>query len=280
MPAPLVGAAALAAARILAGQIAKQTGKKLTQNQMKAVALKVASTKKGKVSAVAARRVAEQAAGPKAKTPTGRVPAKVSGQKVGPVIRITDKKTVVSTPMKRINKKEYKDGPVTKSYQTTRVTPADRREQISKERFERLTKALTPIKPRGIKSGGKTMVGPKASSRSVQVAKKGPSAERNKLVNPKDRSLDESRRVGMRNADSRNKTPKERELEQRPDLNRVSSPKPKDAAQREADKRVAEGLKKLNKGKKARPDFPKTKARAPKYPKSTAERFRRQTGGE
>lgn len=68
MPLPIVGAAALAAARILAGQVAKQTGKKLTQNQMKAIAIKVASTQKGKVSTVAARRVAEQAAGRKARS--------------------------------------------------------------------------------------------------------------------------------------------------------------------------------------------------------------------
>jgi hypothetical protein len=281
MPAPLVGAAVLAATRVLAAQVAKQTGKKLTQNQIKAISIKVALRNKqgNKVSTVAARRIAEQAAGPKAKTPTGRVPSKVGGAKTGPVVRITDKKTVVSTPMKRGGKTKT-DSPVTKSYQKNRVTPADRRSAMAAERNARLTKVLTPIKPRGVKSGGKTMQGPKTNPRTVQVANQGPSALRNKLINPRDRALDESRRVGMRNAADKSKTPRERELEQIPDKNRVSSPKAKDPAQREADKRVAEGLRKIEKGKKARPDFPKTKARAPKYPKSTKERFRRQTGGE
>jgi hypothetical protein len=300
MPAPLVGAAILAATRVLASQVAKQTGKKLTQNQMKAISIKVALRGKqgNKVSRVEARRIAEQAAGPKAKTPTGRVPSKVGGAKTGPVVRITDKKTVVSTPMKRGGKTKTKS-PVTKSYQKDRVTPADRRAAMAAERNARLTKVLTPIKPRGVKSGGKTMQGPKTNPRTVTVAKPGKATEANKLITaPRTRKGDpakgdtpkqtESRRVGAKNAAENpknstqplNKTPRQRELEQRADVNRVSESRPKDTAQREADKRVAEGLRKIEKGKKARPDFPKTKARAPKYPKSTKERFRRQTGGE
>ncbi len=293
MPAPLVGAAILAATRVLAAQVAKQTGKKLTQNQMKAIAIKVAarSERGSKVSKIEARRIAENVAGPKAKTPTGRVPSKVRGAKTGPVVRITDKKTVVSTPMKRGGKTKT-DSPVTKSYQKSRVTPADRRAAMAAERNARLIKVLTPIKPRGSKSGGKTIQGPKTNPRTIRVAKPSRATEENKLITaprPKEGGkVNESRRIGMKGAaqDSRNvsqplgKTPRQRELEQRADVNRVSESRPKDTAQREADKRVAEGLKKLQKGKKARPDFPKTKARAPKYPSSTKARFRRQTGGE
>ncbi len=279
MPAPIIGAAALAVARVLAGQIAKQTGKQLTKNQMKAIAIKVASTQKGKVSKIEARRIAEQVAGPKAKSPTGRVPSKVAGNKTGPVARITNEKITVSTPMKRAGKTKT-DSTVTKSYQKTRVTPADRRAAMQAERVQRVRAALTPIKPRGTKSGGKAMVGAKENPRTVTVAKPGSSAARNRMINPPDRRLDESRRLGMRDAADRSKTPEKRELEQIPDTNRVAPLRSKDAMQREADKRVAEGLKKLAKGKKARPDMAKTKARAPKYPKSTKARFRRETGGQ
>ena len=296
MPAPIIGVAALAAARVLAAQIAKQTGKQLTKQQMKAVAIKVASMQKGKVSNVEARRIAEQVAGPKAKSPTGRVPSKVAGNKTGPVARITNEKITVSTPMKRAGKTKT-DSTVTKSYQKTRVTPADRRAAMQAERVQRVRAALTPIKPRGTKSGGKAMVGAKENPRTVTVARSGKAKEINKLVTAPVTKMGkieaptrstESRRLGMKGAaeDSRNvsqpinKTPRQRELEQTPDTNRVAPLRSKDAMQREADKRVAEGLKKLAKGKKARPDMAKTKARAPKYPKSTKARFRRETGGQ
>jgi hypothetical protein len=296
MPAPLVvigaGAIARAVAAAVAREAAKQGVKKLTVAQTRKIVRQEAA-KRGikKVSPIQARRIAENVAGPKAKTPTGRVPSKVGGAKTGPVIRITDKKTTVSTPMKRGGKTKTKS-PVTKSYQKDRITPADRREAKARERVQRVTKLLTPIKPRGTKSSGKAIQGPKTNSRTVRVAKPGRATEENKLITaprPKENGrVNESRRIGMRGAaeDSRNvsqplgKTPRQRELEQRPDTNRVSELRPKDPAQREADKRVAEGLKKLEKGKKARPDFPKTRARAPKYPSSTRARFRRQTGGE
>jgi len=277
MAAPLVGALAIAVARAIAAQAAKQGVKKLAATEARQIVRQVAA-KQGikKVSNIEARRIAERAAGPKAKTPTGRVPSKVGGAKTGPVVRITDKKAVVSTPMKRAGKTKTKSE-VTKSYQQSRVTPADRRAAMAAERSKRVTELLTPIKPRGVKSGGKTMLGPKTNPRTVQVANQGPSALRNKLINPRDRALDESRRVGMRNAADRSKTPRERELEQIPDKNRVSSPKAKDPAQREADKRVAEGLKKLQKGKKPRPDMPKTGTRAPKYSKRNVAGFKNYT---
>lgn len=251
-----------------------------------------------KVSSIEARRIAEQAAGPKAKSPTGRVPSKVMGQKTGPVIRKDNKGFTVSTPKNRGGKTKTNSA-VTKSYQTNRVTPKDRQEAMRQERLKRITELLTPLKSRGTASAGKVVFGPKPNSRTVLVAKPGKATDANKLITaPRGRMGDpakgdvpkqiESRRVALRNAasDSRNasqpsnKSSVKRELEQRPDTNRVSAPKPKDPAQREADKRVAEGLKKANQGKKARPEMPKTKARAPKYPSSTTARFRRQTGGE
>ena len=303
MPAPLVligaGAIARAVAAAVAREAAKQGVKKLTVAQTRNIVRQEAA-KRGvrKVSNVQARRIAEKVAGPKAKSPTGRVPSKVMGQKTGPVIRQNNKGTTVSIPKNRGGKTKT-DSPVTKSYQTQRITPADRVAAKQQERNTRVKELLTPIKPRGTRSGGKAIVGAKPNPRTVLVAKPGKATDANKLITaPRGRMGDpakgdvpkqiESRRVALRNAgsDSRNasqpssKSPAKRELEQRPDTNRVSAPKPKDAAQREADKRVAEGLKKANQGKKARPEMPKSKARAPKYPKSTAERFRRQTGGE
>jgi hypothetical protein len=283
MAAPLVGALAIAVARAIAAQAAKQGVKKLAATEARQIVRQVAA-KQGikKVSNIEARRIAERAAGPKAKTPTGRVPSKVGGAKTGPVVRITDKKTVVSTPMKRAGKTKTKSE-VTKSYQQSRVTPADRRAAMAAERSKRVTELLTPIKPRGVKSSGKTMLGPKTNPRTVQVAKPGPKTERNKLINPADRRLDESRRVGMRDAADRSKTPRQRELEQRPDKNTTDSSSikykkdPEVKAQRDADRLVAEGLKKLQKGKKPRPDMPKTGTRAPKYSKRNVAGFKNYT---
>lgn len=303
MPAPLVligaGAIARAVAAAVAKEAAKQGVKKLTVAQTRNIVRQEAA-KRGikKVSNIQARRIAENVAGPKAKSPTGRVPSKVMGSKTGPVIRKDNKGITVSTPKNRAGKTKTDTG-VTKHYQKERVTPADRVRAKQEERNARVRELLTPIKPRGTRSGGKAILGPKPNPRTVMVAKPGRAKDINKLITaPRGRMGDpakgdipkqiESRKVALRNAssDSRNasqpsnKSVIQRELEQRPDTNRVSAPRAKDAAQREADKRVAEGLKKINQGKKARPEMPKSKARAPKYPKSTAERFRRQTGGE
>lgn len=298
MAVPVIAAVAIGRliATALAKEAAKQGVKKLGAKEAQRVVRKVARSQGiRKVSDRQARIAAAKAVG---RNPIGRLPSKTMGPKTGPVVRITNKKMTVSTPMKRGGKTKA-ESPVIKSYQKNRTTPKDIREARIKERYERINKALTPIKPRGTRSGGKTMIGPQTNPRTVTIAKPGKATDINKLITaPRGRMGDpakgdvpkqtESRRVALRNAgsDSRNasqpssKSPARRELEQRPDKNRMSSPVPKDAAQREADARVAEGLKKLSKGKKARPDMPKTKARAPKYPQSTRARFRRQTGGE
>lgn len=129
------------------------------------------------------------------------------------------------------------------------------------ERSSRLKQALTPIKPRGTASGGKSIAGPKTNPRQVTVAKPSAATTRAKQVNPKDRKMDASRREAMRNAanDERNvfrparKTPAQRELEQRgPRRDNVGSSSELSTPQmREADRRVAEGLKAIKEKERA-----------------------------
>lgn len=192
------------------------------------------------------------------------------------------------------------NSPVIKSMQTTRTTPADVRESNANARNARLTKALTPIKPRGTKSSGKTIIGPKANPRTVTVAKPGKATEANKVINPPLTRMGnpakgdipkqtESRRIALKNAgsDSRNafqpsnKTPAQREQEQRPDINPVRTPSVKDPAQREADARAAQGLRKINSSSKGKvkPDMAKQPVRSPNYTKRNIAGFKRVTGG-
>jgi len=72
MPAPLVGALAIAVARAVAAQAAKQGVKKLSIAQTQQITKQIAA-KRGinKISNVQARRIAEQAAGPKARSVSG-----------------------------------------------------------------------------------------------------------------------------------------------------------------------------------------------------------------
>jgi hypothetical protein len=129
------------------------------------------------------------------------------------------------------------------------------------ERNSRLKEVLTPIKPRGVAAGGKSVAGPKPSPRQVTVAKPSAATTRAKQVNPKDRKMDASRREAMRDAanDSRNvfrparKTPAQRELEQRNSSRDHigSSSGLSNPQMREADRRVAEGLKAIKEKEKA-----------------------------
>ena len=255
---------------------AARTGRRIIADRKgaKIVAEKLART--GKISKIAARREGEKAAGRKA----GRLGGNKALQSVvdKPRAKIVTKtgnpkKDTVSTPPKLTPAKRR---PVT----VTKTTPKKTEDIISdraKAKSDRLHTVLTPIKPRGVKSGGKVMAGAEPNPRTVTVAKPSKATERNKLVNPSDRKLDNSRRVGMKNAADRTKNSAERELEQRPDKNRVGEVRAKDPAQREADRRVAEGLKAE---RKAKPNPPRKIApRSPNYPKSTVQRFKRQTGG-
>jgi hypothetical protein len=174
--------------------------------------------------------------------------------------------------------------PVVKSMQTTRTTPADVRQARATERNARLTKALTPIKPRGTKSGGKAMIGPKPNPRTIQVAKPSAATTRNKVVNPPDRNLDESRKVGIKNVqeNSRFRQPTITSREPNKPTTEVRDTTKKEFdAQKEADARVKVGLQKIKAGEKgkARPDMPKQKLRAPNYTKRNVAGFKRVTGG-
>ncbi len=189
MPAPLVGAAVLAATRVLAAQVAKQTGKKLTQNQMKAIAIKVAarSERGNKVSKIEARRIAEKAAGPKARREGGNAALRATAPKPG--VRITTKsgkyrgygtlskeKTTVTKPIKRETNKKGRA-------RTIKNKPPMSKEQIERAQIEKNAAAK---KARSIQSGAFKRParpgGPKMSeekrikNRGLAVVSKGRSA--------------------------------------------------------------------------------------------------------
>lgn len=201
------------------------------------------------VSAVAARKVAEKSKFAPAGIQRGGK-AKAGNRPMSTQTGSPRKDKGPNQPVARPGKTDTKT--ITKSYQDVRRTPSDVIRERATERNKRVRTALTPLKPRGTKSGGKAMVGAKPNPRTVTVAKTGKAAERNKLINPSDRKLDESRRTGMRDAADRSKTPAQRELEQRPDKNRVGEVRAKDAAQREADRRVAQGLREIKKAERVK----------------------------
>jgi hypothetical protein len=103
---------------------------------------------------------------------------------------------------------------VTKSMQKNRVTPADVRALRAKERNERVSQALRPLRPRGTPAKSTTVAGPKRGP-SVQVAKPSAATERAKVAIPKDIKLDASRKAAMKAAEQARsrKTPAEREKE-------------------------------------------------------------------
>jgi len=266
-----------------AGKVAKfvaRTGAKVIAERKGAAILAEKAARTGKISKIAARREAEKAAGRKASRAGGNkaLQSIVDKPRAKIVTKTgTPKKDTVSTPPKLTPTKRR---PVT----ITKTAPKKLDEIIAnraKAKRDILREVLTPIKPRGVKSGGKVMAGAKPNPRTVTVAKPGKATEANKVITaPSPREggkVNESRRLAMKNAANRTKTPAERELEQRPDKNRVGEVRAKDPAQREADRRVAEGLKAE---RKAKPNPPRKIApRSPNYPKSTVARFKRQTGG-
>lgn len=277
--AGIVGNAILNSPGGRAGKVAKfaaRTGSKIIAERKGAAILAEKAARTGKISNIAARREAEKAAGRKANRLGGnKTLQSVVDKPRAKIVTKTGnpKKDTVNIPPKLTPAKRR---PVT----ITKTAPKKKEDIISdkeKVKRDRLRTMLTPIKPRGTKSGGKAIVGAKSNPRTVTVAKPGKAAERNKKINPSDRKLDESRRLSMKNAADRTKNSAERELEQRPDKNRVGEVRAKDPAQREADRRVAEGLKAE---RKAKPNPPRKMApRSPNYPKSTVARFKRQTGG-
>ena len=209
-----------------------------------------------------ARRAALIAVG---RYPQGKPSRTVRGAKTTPIARLTSRGAItVSTPMKRTDKTKYKVNPVT----VTRTTPKTREEiakGIAQERYERLRNALRPTVSASRKKSGKVFIGPKRGS-TVQVAKPSAAAKRAKIANPSDRKIDASRRTAMKAAEEARskKTAAEREQEQRRERTeqrptRRSSTS--DPQQREADRRVREGLKAIEVAENARSKKPTPRGR-------------------
>jgi hypothetical protein len=228
-------------ARLEARAKSGSKGLKTTTGQRRAV-----------VSDTEARRVARTAVG---RYSSGKPSRTVRGAKTTPIAKLTSRGAItVSTPMKRTDKNKYKVNPVT----VTRTTPKTREEiakGIAQERYQRLTTVLRPIVSPSRKKGGKVAIGPKRGS-TVQVAKPSAATTRAKKADPKDRKIDASRRTAMKAAEEARsrKNAAEREKEQRRERTesrptRRSSTN--DPQQREADRRVREGLKEIEKVDKA-----------------------------
>lgn len=175
----------------------------------------------------------------------------VRGAKTGPIAKLTPRGAIsVATPKKRAGKTKLYNNPVT----VTRTTPKTKEEiarGIAQERYQRLTKALRPIVSPSRKKGGKVSIGPKRGA-TVQVAKPSAATTRAKKAVPEDRKIDASRRTAMKAAEEARsrKTPAEREQEQRREKTEMRPTKrgsTNDPQQREADRRVREGLKEIAK---------------------------------
>jgi hypothetical protein len=197
--------------------------------------------------------------------PQGKPSRTVRGPKTGPIARLTPRGAIsVTTPKKRSGKTKAQNNPVT----ITRTTPKTKEEiarGIAQERYNRLKTVLRPIVPPGRKKGGKVFIGPKRGS-TVQVAQPSAATTRAKKADPGDRKIDASRRTAMKaaeqarsrkNAAEREKEQRREKTEQRP--TRRSSTN--DPQQREADRRVREGLKAIEKAEKSKPKKSTTRPR-------------------
>ena len=216
------------------------------------------------VSSVAARKAAEQAKfapagiqrGGKAKGGTRPLRVETGRTASGNAKAVTKGKTPTRSPgqgaaqlTSRPGKTDTKT--ITKSYQDVRRTPRDVIRERAEARNKRVRTALTPLKPRGTKSGGKTMQTAKTNPQTVTTVKNSPAKERAKRVNPDDRKLDASRREGMRNAAESRKTPEQREREFRTEPRRPLPSRP-DKQMIESDRRVAQGLREIRKAERVK----------------------------
>lgn len=205
MPAPLAAAVVAAIARAAVSNAAKKrlmqaAAKKVTQKEIKELIrteMKTGAPKLGRANrrpdvANAPKRVVER------RGSTG-----IRAEKKDPAKELYN-----------LYKKKPDTKTVTKSMQKDRVTPADVRALRAKERNERVSEALKPLLPRGTAAKGTTVAGPKRGP-SVQVAKPSAATERAKVVLPKDRKLDASRKAAMKAAEQARsrKTPAERDKE-------------------------------------------------------------------
>jgi hypothetical protein len=154
MPAPIVVPIAVAIARAIAAQSAKQGVKQLSKSQTKRITKKVIASSGGrrKVSSIEARRIAEQAAGPKARRLGGNKSLRAVAPK--PDVRITTKagkyrgygtlskeKTTVTRPVKRTTNKS---GSAITVRKTEPRKAAEVRAERAKAKRDKLREALTP----------------------------------------------------------------------------------------------------------------------------------------
>lgn len=206
MPAPLAAAVVAAIARAAVSNAAKKrlmqaAAKKVTQKEIKELIrteMKTGAPKLGR-----ANRRPDVANAPK------RVV-----ERRGSTGSVKPPKTDPAKELYNLYKKKPDTKTVTKSVQRDRVTPADVRALRAKERSERVAAALKPLRPKGTPAKGVTVAGPKRGP-SVQVAKPSAATERAKVVLPKDRKLDASRKAAMKAAEQARsrKTPAERDKE-------------------------------------------------------------------
>jgi len=264
MPAPLAAGVVAAIARAAVSNAAKKrlmqaAAKKVTQKEIKELIrteMKTGAPKLGR-----ANRRPDVANAPKRVVERRGSTGSVKPPKVDPAKELYN-----------LYKKKPDTKTVTKSVQRNRVTPADVRALRAKERGERVAAALRPLRPRGTPAGGTTVAGPKRGP-SVQVAKPSAATERAKVVLPKDRKLDASRKAAMKAAEQARsrKTPAERDKElnlpnpegvPKSELAAFSQlSKSEQQAYRAVESRLAEGLKKirdLERGKTPRKNLRKS----------------------
>ena len=144
MAAPLLVPIAVAIARAVAAQAAKQGVKQISKSQTKRITAKVIAKSGGrnKVSSVQARRIAEEAAGPKARRLGGT--AALRSTKPKPDVRVTTRTSRGTTVTKPIKRETNKKGSAITVKKIEPRKAADVRAERAKARRARLRDALTP----------------------------------------------------------------------------------------------------------------------------------------
>lgn len=239
------------------------------------MAIKRSATNKDPDRARKARLEARAKPGSKGlKTTTGQRRAVISDKQAKFAARTAVGRYPQGKPARRVSsapkgakgddKNKYKLNPVT----VTRTTPKTKEEiakGIAQERYQRLRSVLRPIISPSRKKDSKAPVSPKRKS-TVTVLRPSPATTRAKKADPGDRKLDASRKVAMKAAEEARskKTPAEREKEQRREKTEMRPTRRSsviDKQQREADRRVREGLKEIEKAEKAKPNKPAPRPR-------------------
>jgi hypothetical protein len=265
MPVPLVVPIAVAIARAVALQAAKQGVKQISKSQTKRITAKVIAKSGGrnKVSSVQARRIAEEAAGLKARRLGGNAALRVTKPK--PDVRITTRTsrgTTVTRPIKRETNK--KGSAIT----ITRKPPMSKKQilqaQIEKNAAAKRARSIEGgVGKRPKPPGGRKMTEEeRIKNKGLAVVSKGKST-------PKTPSLDdyiyqpgkarENLRPTIESRSSQNPASRGTNLEK--------AAKPFDEQMAEAERRISAGLRNrkpgksnldLGTGKKA--DLPNSKA--------------------